>query len=396
MQAKALDSVASISKTKATTQPPLIAHILYRLAVGGLENGVVNLINQIPETQYRHVIISLTDATDFKNRITRKDVEIYCLNKKPGQDISYLYRLWKLLKKIKPNIVHTRNLAALETAIVTSLMGIKYRIHSEHGWGVKDDNVKANFKYLLFRRVMSKLVHRNIGLSKNIEGMLIEDIKVPMYKVRQVYNGVDSEKFSKNNLSNKVKNELFPSNFLSKDSILIGTVGRMDPIKDQRSLLHAFIELSEGHYLSDNLRLVFIGDGEMMSELREIAAKSNFEKHVWFAGSKNDIQNYMQHMDIFCLPSKNEGISNTILEAMSSELPVVATDVGGNGELIVKGVTGDLVPAECYKSLAKSLTTYVENSDLRRSHGANGRQRILNHFSLDKMVQNYVSIYDGF
>ena len=163
MQAKALDSTASISKTQEASQAPLIAHILYRFDVGGLENGVVNLINRIPETQYRHVIISLTDATDFKQRISRKDVDIYCLHKKPGHDFGLYYRLWKLLRQLRPDITHTRNLAALEMVAIAMLAGVKRRIHSEHGWGMNDLH-GANRKHQWLRRYMSKFTHCYIGL----------------------------------------------------------------------------------------------------------------------------------------------------------------------------------------------------------------------------------------
>lgn len=393
MQAKALDTVVPVSKDKETIQPPLIVHIIFRLAVGGLENGVVNIINRMPENSYRHAIISLTDATEFQRRITRSDVKVYCLNKKPGRDVTYLYRLWRLLQLIKPDVVHTRNLAALETTLVTSLMGIKYRIHSEHGWGVKDDNVKSNIKYLIYRRLMSKLVHRYIGLSKNIESMLIENIKVPKRKVRQVYNGVDSEKFKQAICKNRY--DLFPDNFINSETILIGTVGRMDPVKDQITLLTAFIKLLKDNRLASNLRLVMIGDGEMRPEIENIIAMNNVHQQVWLAGSKDNIHLYMQQMDIFCLPSKNEGISNTILEAMACSLPVVATDVGGNGELIANNETGMLVPAENPDRLAEKLAHYVEDIQLRMRHGKLARKRVVDNFSLEKMVQNYVSIYEG-
>lgn len=395
MQIKALDSDVAISESTQISKPPIIAHIIFRLAVGGLENGVVNIINRIPETQYRHVIISLTDATDFKDRINRKDVDIYCLHKKPGRDVSYLFRFWKILKQVKPDIVHTRNLAALETTVVSALMGVKYRIHSEHGWGVKDENVKSDMKYLLYRRIMSKLVHRYIGLSKNIEDTLIKNIKVPKRKVRQVYNGVDCEKFISKQSINERENELFPKGFITKDCVLIGTVGRMDPVKDQRLLLLAFIKLLECQNNLKNMKLVMIGDGAMMPELKKIVSDKKVENNVWLAGSKNNIHKYMQYMDIFCLPSKNEGISNTILEAMASNLPVVATNVGGNGELIINDTTGKLVPAEDCDALKEALHEYVNDSSLRKAHGLMARKRVLENFSLDSMVKNYLSIYNG-
>lgn len=378
----------------SSNNPPLIAHILYRFDVGGLENGVVNLINRIPQDRYRHAIISLTDATDFKNRIHTPNVEIYCLHKRAGQDPAYLWRLWKLLRRLKPAITHTRNLAALETVFVALLAGVRRRVHSEHGWGMADLH-GTNPKYRLLRRLMSKLVHRYIGLSKHIEQYLHEVVGIPAAKLTQLYNGVDVGRFEAKKQSN-AKHNLLPPGFLSADSIVFGTVGRMEPVKDQLTLTKAFIRLVEmSNDAGKHLRLMIIGDGELKAPAQELLQQAGVQEQAWLPGSHDQVPALMQAMDVFVLPSRNEGISNTILEAMASGLPVVATNVGGNPELVVENETGLLVPANDPTTMAEALHRYVINADQRSVHGAAGRRRIEQHFMLEHMVEKYLSVYDS-
>ncbi len=392
MQAKALDSTTSLTNSKAETKPPLIAHILYRFAVGGLENGVVNLINRIPEDNYRHVIISLTDSTDFKQRLNRKDVEIYCLNKKAGHDIGLYFRLWKLLRKLKPAITHTRNLAALEMVAISMLAGVKRRVHSEHGWGMSDLN-GANRKYRLLRKFMSLIVHRYIGLSKHIVNYLHQDAGIPMSKLTQIYNGVDADRF---NVNEKQQPDFsaFPAKFINQDTIIIGTVGRMEPVKDQLTLVDAFIQLVKQSDRQESLRLVLIGDGDLRPQAQAKLDAAGLSKQAWLPGSRNDVNCLMNCMDIFVLPSRNEGISNTILEAMATGLPVVATHVGGNPELVVDGETGILVPPNNAQKMMQALSIYVENKEKRQSDGLAGSQLIAKRFRLEHMVDHYLSVYD--
>lgn len=394
MQVKALDTAASHSNSRVDAKPPLIAHILYRFAVGGLENGVVNLINRIPEDNYRHVIISLTDATDFKQRLNRKDVEIYCLNKNPGHDIGLYFRLWKLLRELKPAITHTRNLAALEMVAIAMLAGVKRRVHSEHGWGMSDLN-GANRKYRMLRRFMSVLVHRYIGLSKHIVNYLHHDAGIPIKKLTQIYNGVDADRFSFS-LTHAAETSVFPKGFITHSTILIGTVGRMEPVKDQLTLVDAFIQLvRQSSNQHQNLRLAIIGDGELRPQAQAKLDAAGLSSQAWLPGSRDDVNSLMSSMDIFVLPSRNEGISNTILEAMASGLPVVATRVGGNPELIVEGKTGILVPSESASEMTNALQVYVENEQKRQADGHAARQLIAERFRLEHMVDKYISVYDN-
>ena len=374
------------------SSPRLIAHIVYRFDVGGLENGVVNLINRIPADEYRHVIISLTDASDFKHRIKDRDVDIYCLHKKPGQDPKCFWNLWKLLRKLKPAITHTRNLAALETVPIAILAGVRRRVHSEHGWDMADLHGN-NRKYQILRWAMSKLLHCYISLSKQIQSYLNEQANIPLDKITLLYNGVDTERFN-NEIENSI--DLLPKGFVDNNSIVIGTVGRMESVKDQTTLAEAFIQL---HALCDaqqkNLRLLIIGDGSLRDGVQTKLDAAGLTEQVWLPGSHDQVPALMQLMDVFVLPSLNEGISNTILEAMASSLPVIATKVGGNPELVIAGQTGQLVPAQDPMAMAQSIKPYVENPELIKTHGCAGRERIEAHFLIDQMVGNYLKVYDG-
>ena len=352
-----------------STHKPLIAHVLFRLGTGGLENGVVNLINTLPDDKYQHVVICMTDYSDFRNRINNNTVQVYCLNKRPGHDFAVYVRLWRLLQKIKPDILHTRNLSALEAQLPGMLAGIKCRIHGEHGRDLADVD-GTNWRYVLLRRWFRPLVQLYIPMSKDLEGWLIKQIKVSEKKISQVYNGVDINRFTVND---EKPLWMLPMALRASELVLIGTVGRLDPVKDQITLVQAFIHLVNAHpELSHQVRLVIVGEGELLSALQILVLDANVDHLVWFAGERHDVADIMQTLDLFVLPSINEGISNTILEAMASALPVIATDVGGNPELVVDGQTGYLVSKQDPIAMAVAFKRYLLQPELLRLHGHAG------------------------
>ena len=373
------------------THKPLIAHVLFRLSTGGLENGLVNLINKLPNDKYRHAVICMTDYTDFRNRINNDTVQVYCLNKKPGQDLAVYVRLWRLLRHIKPDVLHTRNLSALEAQLPGLLAGVKCRIHGEHGRDI-DDVDGTNWRYVMLRRLFRPLVQRYMPMSKDLEDWLIKQIKVPITKISQVYNGVDINRFNENDAKPL---SLLPIEFRDPKLLLIGTVGRLDPVKDQLTLVQSFIHLVKAHpELSHKVRLVIVGSGILMPSLQILTQDADMEHLVWFAGERHDVADIMQTLDLFVLPSINEGISNTILEAMASALPVIATKVGGNPELVIDGQTGYLVLKQDPIAMAAAFKHYLLQPELLKLHGQAGRSRVISTFSLNRMMADYMAIYD--
>lgn len=359
-----------------------VLHIVHRLAVGGLENGVVNLVNRLPENRFSHAVVCITDATDFRLRITRRDVACYELHKRPGLDMSLYVRLWKLLRSIRPDIVHTRNIGTLEYQLIAALAGIKTRIHGEHGRDVTDID-GSNRRYVRLRRALRPLITRYVAVSADIASRLQSQIGVPGGRVVQIYNGVDVDRFQ--------ARARIPAR---GGRVVIGTVGRLQGEKDPLNLISAYREVCRRmQERGQESLLVIIGDGPLFDAVEKEVRDSGLGGHVRMLGQRSDIDACMREMDIFVLPSLTEGISNTILEAMASGLPVVATDVGGNPELVVQDRTGQLVPPSDPAALADAIMRYVDAPDLMRRHGEAGRQRVEEKFSLVSMMDAYAGLY---
>ncbi len=378
-------------KNRKKNTPPLIAHVIFRLGTGGLENGLVNLVNGLPKDQFRHVIICMTDFTAFKERINRDDVNVFCLHKKEGKDFAVYYRLWVLLSKLKPEVLHTRNLSALEAQWPGYLAGIRCRIHGEHGRDMDDLDGK-NRKHRLLRRLFRHIVQHYVPMSQNLETWLVRDIKVAPARISQIYNGVDIGKFTP---ADPKPRAVLPESFRDERLTLIGTVGRQVPVKDPLTLLCAYIRLHQQHPdLAQASRLILVGDGVLHSTLMEKAVQAGISDSVWLPGDRPDINTLMQTLDVFVLPSRSEGISNTILEAMASGLPVIATRVGGNPELVADQKSGFLVEQENPEAITQALLFYLEHPVIRQQHGAAGRQICTQHFSLQRMLHDYTQVYE--
>jgi len=371
---------------------PLVVHIIYRLDFGGLENGVVNLINNMSEEKYHHAIICVSDYTDFRKRVKKSDVEVYALHKKAGHDLGAYYRLWKLLRKLKPDIVHTRNLGTIEYVVPAMLAGVSRRVHGEHGRDMTDID-GSNKKYIFLRRVYALFIHRFIAMSKDLENWLIEVVDISPDKVLQLYNGVDLTRFTER--PSITRNEIFDRSLQLDGCYLIGTVGRLQAEKDQATLIEAFTLMLKTDGVKDQkIKLVLVGDGPDKSRLESLVKKNELGGQVLFLGARNDIPDILSNLRVFVLPSKGEGISNTILEAMSSGLPVVATRVGGNPELVEDNVTGVLVPSSNAEKMADAIAMYITDDAKAVKHGVAGRERVQSLFSLDGMIKRYENAYD--
>lgn len=373
-------------------QRPLVAHVMYRFDVGGLENGVVNLINHMPGEAYRHVVIALTEITDFKSRISRKDVDFIALNKPPGHLISLYPRLYRLFRELRPAIVHSRNLAALEVAVPAWAAGVPVRIHGEHGRDMRDIN-GDNRKDQWIRRIYQPFVSRYIALSRDLESYLTDKVGIPASKISQVYNGVDANRFHP-----RTEPAGIPGcPFRQPEHWLVGTVGRMQAVKAQTLLSRAFIRALElAPELKSRLRLVMVGEGPLRAESLKLLEAAGVADMAWLPGERSDVPEILRGLDCFVLPSLAEGISNTILEAMASGLPVVATAVGGNVELVAEGRTGVLVPGDDSEAMARAIIGYAADQDhAAKDGGAAGRAEVEKRFSMEAMVRAYMGVYDA-
>jgi sugar transferase (PEP-CTERM/EpsH1 system associated) len=383
------DGIPAVKGEQST--PPLVLHIINRLAIGGLENGLINLINHMPPDRYRHAIVCLTDSTDFRDRLLDKDVPVLALHKRDGHDVGCYLRIWRMLRSLKPAIIHTRNLPTIEYAVIALAAGVTGRIHGEHGRDVYDLDGSTP-KYRLLRKALRFVIHHFTAVSKDLSNWLIDSIRVRPDHVSQIYNGVNIEQFHPR-IGARVL--IGPDGFMKPDHILIGTVGRMQAVKDQVNLVRAFIHLlDQTPQWRDVVRLIIIGDGPLRQESLTLLREAQVDLLAWLPGERADVPEIMRSMDLFILPSRAEGISNTILEAMATGLPVVATHVGGNPELVEVGVTGALVPPADPIALASAIGSYVRQRHLLAEHGHAARIRVETCFSMASMVNGYMAVYD--
>ena len=359
-----------------------ILHIFHSLEVGGLENGVVNLVNRLDRDRYDHEICCIASSGPMADRI-QPPVPIHVLGKvASGKAYLLPFRLAGLIRRVAPDIVHTRNWGAMDGVLAARLAGVKRVVHGEHGREATDPN-GANSRRRWIRRLLSPAVNHFIAVSADLANWLVEDVGVPGRKVTHIINGVDAVKFGPRGEVSPSREELG----LPVDPCLMGIVGRLDPVKDHATLFKAFSRLGE------NAHLVVVGDGPMRNELIGLANELGLTGRVSFLGNRNDVPDILPALDVFVLPSIAEGISNTILEAMACGLPVVASRVGGNPELVKDGETGFLFCAGDVQALAGRLNQYLQHSDLRGEHGKAARARIEREFSLAAMVDKYDRLY---
>jgi len=363
---------------------PLVVHLIYRFDFGGLETLVAECINRMPAEQYRHAIVCLTGYTEFAAKVSRPGVDIIALDKPPGLALATHLKLWKLLRRLKPAVLHSYNLAAVEYAFTAAVAGVPVRVHAEHGRDAGDPH-GLNRKHNLLRRGLTPFIDRYVPVSDDLQRWLRQVVGVPDAKTLMIANGVDTDRFRPRQDQHAAQRREF----------VIGTVGRIQDVKNHSGLVDAFIRLRDLlPNERDRLRLAIVGNGPLLNMITEKVRLARLQDVVWLPGSRTDIAELMGGFDVFALPSIAEGTPVTVLEAMASGLPVVASRVGGIPEVVEDQVTGLLTPPSDPGALAEALAVYVRDPALAARHGAAGRARVERSNSIAAMVAGYARLYD--
>ncbi len=364
------------------TTRPLVAHVVNSLATGGLENGVVNLVNTA-DPPLRHAVICMTFEGAFRDRL-KPNVEVFAIGKRPGRDVRAFARLVGLLRRLQPAVVHSRNWVTFDAIPAARIARVPVVVHGEHGRDITDPNGE-NPRRKRLRRALSPLVDRFVAVSRDLQRWLVDDVRLPAGKVITIHNGVDLARFGR--LGRPEARMLLE---LPAKSFVVGTVGRLDPVKDQAGLVRAFAALRPSRR---DVMLVIVGDGPCRGDLANLITALGVQDRVLLLGERRDIPIVLAAIDLFVLPSIAEGTSNTILEAMASGLPVAATRVGGNPELVEDGVTGTLVPHRDPVALAAAIQMYLDDAHLHALHAKASRERAVERFDLRQMAEAYINLY---
>ena len=356
-----------------------IVHVVYSFGIGGLEKGITTLINHGSD-DIAHVLISLCGNKESETLLHRP-TQIICLDKQGGNSPRFIWDLSKVIRAVRPDVVHTRNWSGMDGILAARMAGVKAVVHGEHGWDMLDC-VGASKKRRQIRKVTSMMVRHYTCVSRQLAGWLQQDVGIRK-PVTQIYNGVDTASFMPAGPGKKqaVRQEMG----VLPDDFVVGIVARLDAIKNHGTLIDAVNRVALSR---PDVKLVVVGDGPEAESLK-IWAGGN----VRFLGYRADAARLMQGFDLFVLPSYNEGISNTILEAMATGLPVIASDVGGNPELVTDGKTGFLVDPYKPWDMADIIITYLTDPEMMERHGRRGRLLAMEKFSIQAMVENYEAVY---
>jgi len=369
---------------------PLVVHLIYRLDFGGLENLLVERINRMPAASYRHAIVCLTDYTAFADKITRPDVTLHALHKRAGLALGTHAALWRLLRRLRPAILHSYNLSAIEYAPAALLAGVPVRINGAHGRDAGDPEGR-NRKHNWLRRRMLPFYDCYYTNSAAMLEWNRAVIGVPAAKSCLLANGIDTERYRPADAAPAAGplHERF-----GPGCIVIGSVGRIEAVKDHASLVRAFAAL-RARRPGLRLRLALIGDGPLLPALTAQVLEAGLEQVAWLPGARHDVADILRGLTVFALPSLAEGTPGAALEAMASGVPVVGTRVGGVPEVVADGVTGRVVPPADPAALSAALEVYAAAPALAARHGAAGRARVLQHYGMAAMVAAYLTLYDA-
>ena len=376
-----------------TAQPRRrIVHVVYRFGVGGLENVVVQLINCLPADRFEHVVLSLTSVSDFRNRVIQPGVQFIELHKPPGHAIPLYPRIFRLLREIRPDVLHTCNLAALEIVPLAWLARVPLRVHAEHGWDAHDPKGESR-RYQQVRKLYKPFVSHYVAVSEEINTYLGQVIGVPFHDRSLIANGVDTDHFTPASGS-RVAVQGCP--FDLDKHWLVGTVGRLQTVKNQPLLARAFVSLLRSHpEAMGRMRLVVVGEGPLRAEIEDILSRAGVRQLAWLAGSRDDVAEILRSLRCFVLPSQAEGTSCTLQEAMACGLPVVATAVGGTSDLVESEVTGELVPPDDESAMADAIWSLFDSAERAMFFGRTARDRSMKRFRLDDMVARYGQLFSG-
>lgn len=357
-----------------------IQHVMLSLQPGGLENGVVNVINGLDETRFHSSVTCLQQSGAFAARIRSAGVGIHVMGLKPGNDFALPIRLARLFRNTRTDIVHTRNAEAFYYGLIgAKLAGVRAVIHSEHGRVLPDSRRRMRLQRWLLR-----FTDAAFAVSDQLRRDLAFHLRVPEDCFRVIYNGVNVNRNAR--ADRAAARRVFGA---SDTDIVIGSVGRLVVVKNYQLLLRAL-----GTILDSQARLVLIGDGPERAELESLAVKQGLNGRVCLLGHREDVADLLAGMDIFVLPSLSEGMSNTLLEAMAAGLAVIASDVGGNREIVEHERSGLLFTSGDSTGLRERLIELIENLPRRSELGHAAQTRVLAHFSMPTMIRSYEDLYE--
>lgn len=361
---------------------PKIVHVTFDMRIGGTEQVICNLVENTDRSRFQLSILCIEkEIGPFGKELIKKGFSITSLSRNPGFDITLIIMIYNYIKENKIDILHCHQYTPYVYGVLGALTTKCKVIFTEHGRFFPD---QRKFKRILINPLLNLVTNRVTAISKATLGALVNFENFPGHKIRVIYNGMNSDRFFKNDTGEKLIPEL------DENSFVLGTVARLDPIKNQKIMIKA---LKRVHQKYDNIYLIIVGDGPERKNLEDLVQELELSSFVIFTGFRQDTHLLYKIMDVFLLTSFSEGTAMTLLEAMASGLPCIATDAGGNPEIVKHNETGIIIPSDNITSLAESIIRLMEDKDFKTKAGLAGIERFKKKFTIDHMIKAYEKLY---
>ncbi len=361
-----------------------IIHVLHRMGAGGTELALRKIVAGLDPDRFEHIICTVAPVPEAEMTGDVRFISLQRDGKKTGSLISDLSRIFL---RERPDIVHSRNWGAVEAVLAARLARVPRIIHSEHGRDIHTMHGDP-LRRRVFRRFCYGLANEVFAVSNELREHYAKQTGIAPTRINVISNGVDVARFRPDaHARTRMRTFLGASD---KD-IVLGAIGRLDPVKDHVTLLLAAESIINSGV---PLKVVIVGNGAERQKLQSlIDGNPPLRYSAILAGESGKPEEWLNALDVFALPSLSEGMSNTILEAMATGLPSVVTAVGANVDLVEHGHTGFVVNPRDVNALASRVLTLASNSSLRSDFGIRARQKAQSSFSLHRMLEQYSHLY---
>jgi sugar transferase (PEP-CTERM/EpsH1 system associated) len=362
-------------------------HVLHTLRRAGAEMLVYDMI-RARRNEFDFVVVALDDGGDLRPLLRRMHVPVHILERRPGWDWACARRIARLAKRHDVQVIHAHQYTPLTYSCMARLVGAWSRriVFTEHGRRYPD---QRRFKRIVSNRLwIRRLVHRSTAVGEAVRQALAENEAFKLRRIEVIHNGIDPDQWPMPD--DQYRSDVRRSLGIDENQPVILQVGTLRPVKD-----HLTAILSLAHLGESGCRplLLLAGDGPMRNQIELEVHRYGLAKQVRFLGARDDVADLWQAADVGLLTSLSEGISVALLEAMACGRPVVATDVGGNPEIVIDEQTGLLAPRGDAPALAAALHRLLSDETLRKQFGQAGRTRVEQHFSQQQMHDRYMAIY---
>jgi len=362
--------------------PKHILHITYDMNIGGTEQVIRNLVEGLDKSRFKSSILCIDGQIGpWGQELQKKGFPHFCLHRKPGFDLQLIKDIHRLIQRESVDIVHCHQYTPYTYGWFGSLFTGKPVIFTEHGRFYPD---VSSPKRRLINPILQMRTAAITAISAATKQALVDYENLAANRIDVIYNGIADTRVA---ASDELKRQLG----LQNEDIVLGTISRLDPIKNQSMMLKAF---KRARATNPQLKLLMIGDGPLREELKALTQELDLNASVIFTGFQPNPQAYLALMDIFLLPSLSEGTSMTLLEAMSFGKPSIATAVGGTPEILQHGKTGLLTANKDEDGLTAAIIYLSNSEELRQLYGKQARAQYELHFSLAVMTEKYESLYE--